>query len=149
VLSGGTRAAIALLVGFRDALVPAAGRAVWLQHYESADRAWHLADHLNRPLDDTDRVRSASAFGTLRTGMWHELADRLLLLAERYFVDVEEADEEQFVAVEERTADMPDVVSVERRGNRARLVRNGHDIQNADGEVARRTFEDARVRVSW
>jgi hypothetical protein len=81
--------------------------------------------------------------------MWHELADRLLLLAERYFVDVEEADEEQFVAVEERTADMPDVVSVERRGNRARLVRNGHDIQNADGEVARRTFEDARVRVSW
>lgn len=134
-LSEATRPAIELLVRLRQAVQPAEGGAAWLQHYEFTDRAWHLADHVNSALDDADQARYASAFGTLRTAMEHGLTDRLLLLAERYFDDIETVTNEQFAEVEERAAGMPDVISVERRGNGARLVRKGHDVTNEEGEV--------------
>ena len=108
---------------------------MWLQHYEITDHAWHLADHLGSALDDADGARYASGFGTLRVAMEHKLTDRLLLLAERYFDDIETLTNEEFAAVEERAAGLPDVISVERRGNGARLIRKGHDVTNQEGEV--------------
>ena len=67
--------------------------------------------------------------------MEHELTDRLLLLAERYYDDIETLTSQEFADVEVRAAGLPDIISVERRGNGARLIRKGHDVTNDDGEV--------------
>jgi hypothetical protein len=141
-LASATRSAIGLVEQLHDTIGAVEGESVWLQHSEFAWRAWYLGDHLASALDDAGRARYASAFGTLRTAMEHVLVDRLLLMADRCIEVIETMTEEQFLALEGELAAgeaewTMNTVTLERWGNGARLVREGHNVIK-DGVVVER-----------
>jgi hypothetical protein len=141
-LASVARPSIGLVERLHDTLRAVEGQSVWLQHGEFAWRAWHLVDHLLSALDDADRSRYATAFGTLRTAMEHTLVDRLLLMADRYVEVIEAMTDDQFVNIEAELAAgeadwTTNTLRLERWGNGARLVREGHNVMS-DGVVVER-----------
>lgn len=134
--------AIGLLRGLRESLEPSEGGAIWMHHYEFADRAGDLADHLDTALDAVTARRYPSAFALIRTAMEHQVLDRLLLLADRYRERFEKLSDDEFDRWQkERAAGAAwaaDVEDLERRGQGAVVVRRGHDVRDASGAVVER-----------
>lgn len=129
---------VACLRALPGALGSSDGKSVWGHHLEFAERATHLAAHLEAAVSLSDRHPS-SAFVVLRTAMEQACVDELLLLADRYRerIKVEPA---VFEALREEfdsgTADWSsNVVTFERAKGGAVLVRTGHSVVNNEGEV--------------
>ena len=76
------RRSVLALLEIRDSLTPATEQgSVWMQHFDFAERAGDLAEHLNAALTLADQALYASSLALVRTALEHQVLDELLLLA--------------------------------------------------------------------
>jgi hypothetical protein len=144
-LYAATADVVAALSTLKGELEPATGGAVWMHHYDFADRTEQLARHLRATITLADAGLFPSALALSRTALEHHLLDRLLLLADRYEEVIRPADETQIDQWEREWATKEadwtrDVVSIRRvrSGKALELVRIGHKVVDQAGNVTER-----------
>ncbi len=110
---------------------------VWIHHIELAERAKHLAEHLETALNAARSKAYASAFALTRTAIEHQVLDELLLLADRYkqrYTDVADVEFRRWTSELANGAKWAaNVQSLERFGRGAVIIRRGHDVLDDEG----------------
>ena len=116
------------------------GAAGWMQHWDFADRAGYLGEHLSAALDLAERALYPSSLSLVRTAMEHQVVDELLLLGSLYEEvlpgTTPERHAEILSAWRAGEAWASNVEAVHRRGKSTVLVRHGHDVRDDEtGQV--------------
>lgn len=140
-LGGLASSLVSVLENWSGEIRIAEGASNWMHHGQFAERTEHLASHLAAIVLLAEDGRFTSSMAVARTALEHHIIDRLLLLADRYVVNVRPEDPaliDQWEADWETKTEpwTRDVVSIERvqNGRAIRLVRVGHNVSDNSGE---------------